>query len=62
MRRRALFQRRIEILAKGRAERGLETALHLDLFKDGGEKVARSGIQHLGKRAGLGLDAAEFGP
>ena len=52
-----MIQRQIEILAKGCAECGLETTVDPDLFEHSGKQVARHGVQNLGERARLGLDA-----
>ena len=58
---RAAIERGVEILAKCCAERRFKAAFNADLLQHRGKQVAGRGIDYLGERARLGLDAGEFG-
>ena len=60
--RRAAVERQVEIFAERRTQRGLIAALDLDLLHHRRKQVAARGIEDLGQRAGLGLDARQLGP
>jgi hypothetical protein len=62
MHRRAAVERHVEVFAKGRTQRRLETTIDADLFQHGREEIAAGCIQDFCQRARFGLDPRQLGP